>query len=49
MFELERRLETPLSVQVSVTVGSIVLALILGSVLLAMVGVNPIEAYPSDA
>ena len=47
MFELERRLETPLSVQVVVTVGSIVLALLLGSVLLAMVGVNPMEAYPS--
>ena len=47
MFELARRLEAPLSVQVVVTVGSIVLALLLGSVLLAMVGVRPMEAYPS--
>lgn len=47
MLELERRLETPLRVQVGVTVGSIALALILGSLLLAMVGVNPLEAYPS--
>ena len=47
MFELERRLETPLSVQVVVTVGSIVLALLLGSVSTCDGRGKPMEAYPS--
>ena len=47
MLELERRLETPWVLQVGVTLGAISLALVLGSLLLALVGVNPLEAYPS--